>query len=199
MIDDLDSSLENLLKFGLQPNLVEQLSISFATPDEDFPPASVKEPAIDMFLYDVRENQELRSSEWIVDRSSGTTVTRRAAPRRVDCSYLVTAWVNKGSKTQAKDEHHLLGEVMRLLLRYPTLPAEVLHGALASQQPPLPAITLHAGRLQSPGEFWQALGGKPKAAFHYTVTIGVDVGEPLQLGPPVTDKTLKFEQTEVGS
>lgn len=199
MIDYLDTSLENLLKFGLPPTLVDQLSISFATPDEDFPPASVKEPAIDMFLYDVRENQELRSNEWIVDRSSGSEITRRAAPVRVDCSYLVTAWVSKSSKTQAKDEHHLLGEVMRLLLRFPSIPSEVLHGALASQRPPLPAITLHAGRLQSPGEFWQALGGRPKAAFHYTVTISVEVGTPLELGPPVTDKTLKFEQAELES
>jgi hypothetical protein len=38
------------------------------------------------------------------------------------------------------------------------------------------------------------LGGKPKAALHYTVTIGVQVGAPIEAGPPVVDKLLKFRQ-----
>ena len=47
--------------------------------------------------------------------------------------------------------------------------------------------------LQSIGEFWQAMGGKPKATLHYAVTISVDVGEPVPAGSPVTDhKVLVF-------
>ncbi|MDJ0747492.1 MAG: Pvc16 family protein [Xenococcaceae cyanobacterium MO_167.B27] len=38
-------------------------------------------------------------------------------------------------------------------------------------------------RLQSLGEFWQALGGKPKAALHYTVTIGVEPFSPQEVTP----------------
>ncbi len=56
----------------------------------------------------------------------------------------------------------------------------------------MPATTLQPGRLQSLGEFWQALGGKPKAALHYSVTIGVEVFKPVEVGPPVIDKMLKF-------
>jgi hypothetical protein len=51
---------------------------------------------------------------------------------------------------------------------------------------------LQPGLLQSLGEFWQSLGGKPKAALHYTVTVGVDVHKPVEAGPPVVDKMLKF-------
>jgi hypothetical protein len=192
MIDDLDRTLEALLKRELPPDLVEQVTISFATPDDQFPPSSVTLPAIDLFLYDMRENRELRSNEWLVERQSDGTATKKRPPVRLDCSYLITAWASQSSTTPAQDEHHLLGEVMKVLLRHPTIPDEVLQGSLRGQQPPLPASVLQPGLLQSLGEFWQALGGKPKAALHYTVTIGVEVHKPVEAGPPVRDTMLKF-------
>jgi hypothetical protein len=188
MIDDLDRTLEELLKRDLPQTLVEQVAISFDTPDDQFPPTSVTLPAIDIFLYDVRENLELRSNEWIVARNGDGATTKQRPPVRVDCSYLVTAWASESSTTPAPDEHHLLGEVMKVLLRHSTLPAAILQGGLLGQQPPLPAAVLQPGRLQSLGEFWQALGGKPKAALNYTVTIGVQPHKAVEIGPPVTDK-----------
>jgi hypothetical protein len=137
-------------------------------------------PAIDLFLYDVRENRELRSTEWVIERRSNG-VARSSPPLvRVDCSYLISAWPSEGTPQPALDEHHLLGEVMRALLRFPTLPAAVLQGTLAGQELPLPTAILQPGRLQSVGEFWQALGGKPKAVLNYTVTISVSPFEPVE-------------------
>ena len=193
MIHDLDKTLEQLLKQDLPPELVSQVTISFDTPDGQFPPSSVTLPAIDLFLYDVRENRELRNNEWIVERRSDGTAAKKRPPVRVECSYLITAWPSESAPNPAQDEHHLLGEVMTVLLRHPTIPAGILQGGLKGQEPPLPAITLQPGRLQSPGEFWQALGGKPKAALNYTVTIGVEVHKAVEIGPPVIDKRLKFK------
>jgi Pvc16 N-terminal domain len=194
MIDDLDRTLEVLLKRELPPDLVDQVTISFATPDDQFPPSSVTLPAIDLFLYDVRENRELRSNDWQVERRSDGTATKRRPPVRVDCSYLITAWASQSSTTPAQDEHRLLGEMMKVLLRHATMPAAVLQGSLQGQEPPLPAGVLQPGLLQSPGELWQALGGKPKAALHYSVTIGVEAHKPLDTGPLVRDTMLKFRQ-----
>jgi hypothetical protein len=194
MIHDLDKSLEELLKHSLPANIVSQVAISFAAPDDQFPPPAVKLPAIDLFLYDVRENRDLRSNEWLVERRSDGTATRQRSPARMDCSYLITAWPSPSAQNPAQDEHRLLGEVMKVLLGNSTLPAEVLQGSLQGQQPPLPAGALQPGLLQSLGEFWQAMGGKPKAALHLTVTIGVEAAPPVEAGPPVTDKLLKFRQ-----
>ena len=135
---------------------------------------------MDLFLYDVRENRELRTNEWVVDRLPDGTTTKRRPPVRVECSYLVTAWP-ESSDTASEDEHRLLGEVMMVLLRHPTIPPQLLQGSLKGQEPPLPAITLQPGRLQSLGEFWQALGGKPKAAINYTVTVSVDAYKPVEV------------------
>ncbi len=185
MIDDLDKTLEELLRQELPQNLVEQVTISFATPDDQFPPTSVTLPAVDLFLYDVRENRELRSNEWLVERNAGMA-TKQRAPVRVDCSYLITAWAG-----DADSEHRLLGKVMRALLRHPTLPAGVLSEGLRGQEVPLPTSSLQPGRLQSMGEFWQAMEGKPRAALNYTVTIGVEPHEPVE-AEVVTEKMLKF-------
>jgi hypothetical protein len=183
MINDLDDALERLLAQELGRIFTEAVSVVFDTPVEDFRPTT---RTIDLFLYDVRENRELRSNDWLVERNDDGGVRKRRAPVRVDCSYLITAWAG-----DAKSEHNLLGEVMKILLRYPTLPATVLQGgSLGGQEPPLPTAVLQPGRLQSLGEFWQALGGEPKAALNYTVTIVVELGEPIELGPPVTDKRI---------
>ena len=200
MIDDLDRTVEELLRRELAPMLVEQVGISFAAPDSDFPPSSVTLPAVDLFLYDVRENTELRNAAWIVERQferkPNGEISERAvkqrSPVRVDCSYLITAWSSESSTTRALDEHHLLSEVMKVLLRHPTIPEVLLQGSLKGQEPPLPSSTLQPGRLQSVGEFWQALGGKPKAALNYTVTIGVVPGREIETEVPVVDKRLAF-------
>jgi hypothetical protein len=187
MIDDLDRTLEELLRRELPQNLVGQVTISFATPDDQFPPTSVTLPAIDLFLYDVRENRELRSNEWLVERNGGS-VTKKRPPVRAECSYMITAWPSESSTTPSRDEHYLLGEVMKALLRHRTIPAQVLQGSLVGQEPPLPAISLQPSHLEMVGQFWQALGGKLKVALNYTVTIGVEVHKAVEIGPPVIDK-----------
>jgi Pvc16 N-terminal domain len=193
MIDDLDRAVEELLKRELSPGLVEQVGISFAAPDSEFPPSSVTLPAVDLFLYDVRENLELRNTGWTVEHREDGTAWRRRNPVRVDCSYLITAWASEGSTTRALDEHRLLSEVMKVLLKHPTIPEVLLQGSLKGQEPPLPSSTLQPGRLQSVSEFWQALGGKPKAALNYTVTIAVFPQDTQDTERPVTDKTIKIK------
>jgi len=188
LLHELDQTLAALLKRDLPGR--DQISVSFAAPDDQF---SVKLPAVDLFLYDVRENLELRSNDDIIERHADWTAIRIPPPVRVDASYLITAWpaVAGGLGDPSEDEHLLLSAVMRVLLRYPRLPRELLKGSLANQSLPVPVSTLQPGRLQSLGEFWQALGGKPKAALNYTVTLSVDVREP-ELQPLVVDKEIRM-------
>ena len=188
MLHELDQTLAALLKRELPGR--DQITVSFAAPDDQF---SVKLPAVDLFLYDVRENLELRSNDDVLERLGDLTSIRIQPPVRVDASYLITArpGVGSGQSDASEDEHMLLSAVMRVLLRFPKLPRELLIGSLARQDWPLPVSTLQPGRLQSLGEFWQALGGKPKAALNYTVTLPVDVSEP-ERQPLVIDKEIRI-------
>ena len=117
---------------------------------------------------------------------------------RVDCSYLITAWPSSGTPNAVQDEHHLISEAMAALLRYPVLPRALLQGALADQDLPPPVAALQAGSLQSMGEFWQALGGKPKVALHYTATIAVAAALPAETGAPVVDARIRLAASAGG-
>ena len=190
MINDLDKTIEELFKHGLPSELASQVTISFAAPDDQFPPTSVTLPAIDIFLYDVRENRDLRSNEWTVERHSSGAATKKRPPVQVECSYLITAWPAESAPDPAMDEHHLLGEVIKVLLRHPTIPAEVLQGTLKGQE--LPALSLQPGRLQSLEEFWLAMGCKPKVVLNYSVIIGVEPFKAVE-GPIVLEKIITIK------
>ena len=192
MINDLDATLSALLKRELPSALTDQVQLSFATPDGEFPPQSVTLPAIDLFLYDIRENLDLRSNEVYLDYNGDGTAIKTPAPARIDFSYLITAWPSESVPEPAEDEHHLLGEIMRVLLRYKHIPEDILQGELLGQQPLLPVTSLQPGRLQSLGEFWQALGGQPKAALNYQVTVSIAVSE-QEKATVVTDKKIKIQ------
>lgn len=195
MIDDLDRTIGELLQRGLPSSLSDQVSVSFATPDNNFPPVDTTLPAANFFLYDLRENLELRRADWETKLGNSGDFERTRPPKRIDCSYLVTAWARE-SATQAIDEHHLLGEILKVLVRYPNIPEAVVQGELVAQSAVLPTSSLRAGHLHSMGEFWQALGGKPKIALHYTVTLSLLQVDQEILGPPVMDKTIEVARTD---
>ena len=194
MLQDLDTTLAALLQAELP---VQNVAISFHAPDNQFPPSGVSLPAIAFFLYDVREDLNLRDTQWEVDQQPNGTFTRTRSPVRVTCSYLITAWPSASAPDPSQDEHRLLGEVMKVLLRYRVIPANYLAGELAGQEPPLPARIIAEAHLQSLGELWQAMGGRPKAALHYAVTISVSVFDPAAAGPAVTERVFTITQGAV--
>jgi hypothetical protein len=189
MLQDLDKTLKGLLSSQLPAGIVQPDNIGFEVPD----PESISTPGINLFLYDVRENLELRNTVGGFVRQNDGTAIKQRPPARVDCSYLITAWPSKSQKTSkpdAAEEHQMLGEVMKVLLRFPTLPEEVLQGSLKGQEPPVRAFSLRPGQLQNMGDFWQALGGKPKASLNYIVTIAVSLDGDDTTVPLVTDQRL---------
>ncbi len=184
MLNDLDKTLKTLLTRELPADLVGEeattkVTISFTTPDKESAANAIKPPAINFFLYDIRENMELRSNERRLEQRDGLFI-QHPPPVRVDCSYLITAWSASADKATG-DEHWLLSEVLQVLLRYRQLPVEVLQGKLKAQEPPVRAKILQPSYLNSMGEFWQAMGDRPRATLHYTVTISIPVGQPREL------------------
>ncbi len=183
MLQDLDKTLEELLKAELPKILDREVKISF-----DAPEIKDKGLTINLFLYDIRENLELRSNDWLVQRQSDATALKYQPPVKVDCSYLITVWCDS-----TNNEHEWLGKVMKVLLRYPKIPSEFLQGSLKEQEPPLRASALHPPQSQNWAEFWQAMGGKPKAILSYSVTIAVDVHEPIEAGKLVQESIVNYQ------
>jgi Pvc16 N-terminal domain len=185
MIQDLDSSIKELLqqKVPLDPSSVD---ISFDMPTKEWA-AGLLKPTINVFLYDLRENRELRRSEPFRERSSETTATETRPPMRVDLTYLVTAWANEVS-----DEHQLLGRLLTALVRYPVLPTEVLKGAMQNQSYPVLAWIALPERTPHAWDFWGILENRLKAGISYVVTASVEPFAPEVFGPLVTKTILNL-------
>ena len=178
MIRDLSATLEAVLT---QPGLPTELAgaqIAFERPTEPFNPPQT---TVDLFLYDVRENVELRNNEPIRRHTSIGRVTIAPPPLRVACSYLVTAWP-VGGPDLALQEHRLLSQVLQLLSRFPTIPASFLVGGLVNQEPPLPMVTAQTDALKNPAEFWTAIGNRLRASLSLTVTVSMPALDPIETG-----------------
>lgn len=183
MLADVNRTIEALLKAELPADVAGQVSISFATPDESFPSNGLTLPAINLFLFEITENTELRAVEPLIERRADGSSARVPPPVHIDCHYLVTAFATKTLGSEL-EEQHILGAALAVLLRHRTLPAPVLRGALAGNTPPVRAAA--AKKSASGIDLWQALKGKPRACFHYTLTVPFDVTVAEPSGPPVT-------------
>jgi len=190
VIRDLSSTLQAILS---DPSLavpfpeLSKALIAFDRPDDSFKPAQT---TIDLFLFDVRENMELRSNEPKIERLNGQAVIQQA-PMRVACTYLATAWPVGGTDLVLQ-EQRLLAQVLQVFSKYPRIPASFLKGKLAGQEPVLPMMATHPDELKNPAEFWTAIGNKLRASVTVTVTISMEVI------PPVTAPITKTGLVRLG-
>lgn len=171
MFNVLDTALKIILDSAVAPVLVRDADISFDRPSDTL---NQDKTTIGLFLYDIRENTELRSSEPFIDRNNGVATIRKP-PIRLACSYLVTAWIESGitGEEAILKQHELLGAVLKVFSGMPTIPASLMQGELASQPYPIPLVTLQGDLTRNPAEFWSALGGKLRPSFTLTATIAL--------------------------
>jgi hypothetical protein len=193
MIRDLSETLQTILDDkGLEASFPElaEAQIAFERPSEQFNPSQT---TINLFLFDIRENTKLRSKEPIVERSNGQALIRQP-PKRIDCSYLVTAWAAGSTGPQlVLEEHELLGQAMQVFARYPTIPPKFLKGSLKDQELPLPLNVggTNTGEVKDPADFWSALGNKLRPSLVVTVTIELQAEE-SKSAPLVSTQELRL-------
>jgi Pvc16 N-terminal domain/Carboxypeptidase regulatory-like domain len=187
MFDDLDASLAQLLHDAPATEMpqLRNADVTFVTPESAFSPG---QSTVDLFLYEVRENRELRNSLPIVERD-GDRFTTRPAPVRADCAYIVTTWAaGPPGPARVAAEHQLLGQAVAWLSRFGTLPDRYLQGQLGLPDRiyPPPALVAQHDPNQNAGDFWVAMGIPPRPAFGLTVTVELDLGAAVVAGDLVT-------------
>lgn len=172
MIQDVDETLKDLL-VKKAPIVLSDIDIEFKMPTRDWS-AGVQKPTINLYLFDIRENHELRSNDRFVTRA-GADSTQRRAPVRVDLSYMISVWTQDIS-----DEHLLLGKILTTLLRFPLLPTDVLQGSLVTQPVPLQAWIAQPDRQPNSWDFWGHLEHRMKSGVCYVITAAL---EPFAVEP----------------
>ena len=189
MLADLDESVRALLKKELGRHGFDGVEVAFDAPDKEWA-ATLAGPAVNLFLFDLREAKELRPIDWAPEPGNGRREMR--PPLRVDASYAVTAWTRA-----VEDEHRLLSQTMAILYAYPELGGDVLTGPLAngSQRYPVKARTAQE-RHEDASDFWNAVGGQYKASFNYVVTLSCEAGTTLERGPEVRTQTIRVSDKD---
>lgn len=207
-----------LYYFGKIPEV--EVDINFDTPTKDRL-ESLTRPTIDLFLFDIRENMELRVTDW---QSANGKNLNRIPPRRFDLKFMISV-----HRVEPEIEHLLLLQILKPLVKYPQLSKEELvewwrklkhpdkkqtewtekwrelmpngvvelMDALQSFDPPLTARIANqdeSGRLL---DLWNALGTTPHPALCYIVTIPLDL-EIEETAPLVLSRLIHYQHMGLG-
>ena len=189
MIRDLSLTLRALFARPDVPDELSRVDVSFDHPNETFTPSR---STLNLFLYDIREDTELRRSDPTLVRQDPSALLR-PPPLRVVCAYVLTAWP-VGGEEPALQEHRLLSQAIALLRRFPVLPPEALQGELATQDLPLPMTVAQAPPGDDRSEFWTAVGNRLRPSITLRVTIALPLAEPAPLIAPL----VKVHELRVG-
>src|SRR5262245_16597542 len=198
MIEDLDTSLENLLTGEAQPGSeLAQATIAFAAPDKDW--RDKGDPLeLDIYLYRLLERRELRSNERTVTRNLDGTITVDQFPARLECSYVITAWskaADENGELREAQEHRLLDQVLRILWRNQNIPRNYLAGTLLnSQEIDVPMIAAQTDDTAANPDFWSGFNTYMRPAIVCKVTLSMDLALAV-IGPQAT--TLQIRAGEM--
>ncbi|WP_130014269.1 DUF4255 domain-containing protein [Serinicoccus sediminis] len=204
MIQDVDAALRSLLLPGAEEHSAE---VSFEAPTRDWG-ARRSGPTLDVYLFDIREDVDLRSvarelvrapaaqeGDGPADMSVGhptptdggqQVAGRKVPPRFFRLSYLVTAWT-----TRPEDEHRMLADALRTLVVLDALPAWSLTDGLAEQPYTVRLeVALPVAEDRTVSDLWTALGGELKPSLDLVVTAPVDAAPSTSVAPPARRRDL---------
>ncbi|MCA9936572.1 MAG: DUF4255 domain-containing protein [Ardenticatenaceae bacterium] len=192
MIADLDKTLEKLLIAEI-PIKNGEIDIKFDQPGREWS-AKLSRPTVNLFLFDVRENNVLRQHQWEKIVAANGPINNRQAqlkrtPFRIDCHYIITVWA-----ADPQDEHRLLSRVMLALFRHPKLPKAHLIGEMKEQPFDLQTRLASHDRLTNPAELWGSLDNELRPSVSLIVTLAMDPWAIVST-PVVRVRTLRTGQT----
>ncbi|HYD08825.1 MAG TPA: DUF4255 domain-containing protein [Acidimicrobiales bacterium] len=184
MLQLLDESLEAFLRAAVPLDPTE-VAVSFETPDRTWS-AGITQPTVNLFLWDIHRSAEKARAGVETIQKNGKTYRRRPPPV-VSLYYVVTAWT-----THHRDEHQLLGEVMRAVLSTPILEPPYLKYPL-DELDARPTISLGTGGQRT--DIWKSIDGTLKPGLEVQVNLTIDTAalEPTQ--PPPGEVSLATADT----
>jgi hypothetical protein len=182
-IADLDEGLRSLLRADLRRHGFDGVEISFDAPSREWA-GKLTGPAVNLFLYDVREARERATSS---PEPRGDVLV--SPPLRLALTYAVTAWTKA-----VEDEHRLLSQVLAILFSHARLPEDVLGERRSAMRGPVEAAV---GRpREDKADFWNAVGGQYKASIDYVVQIVIESGTRFERGPEVRTRTIRMRRSD---
>ncbi len=163
------TTLENTLQDWMRDELPlpeDVGDISFESPDGTWG-TSISRPTMNLFLFDIARGDQQPVALPARRDAGGTLVQERPAPA-VAFSYLVSAWGGG-----VREEHELLGDAVKAILRTPFLVTPELPGPLQL------ALAEHT----RPRDLWGNLGGRLRASMILVATTAVPLEKTRRVAP----------------
>jgi len=187
MIYELNETLKELLLREM-PVRKGDIEIQFDLPKREWS-SRLNKPTLNIFMYDVLENIELRGSEqWTQTDNGDGTVSLHRNPVRVNFYYLITSWAK-----EIQDEQQLLSTALTTLLRQAIIPEDLLPESLQNQPVPIRLEVLQNKSLAKMSDFWSTIENDPHPGIRLTVTLTIDPYKPIT-SPRVATSEVRFRQ-----
>jgi hypothetical protein len=201
MLRLLDVLIRDVLIDAL-PAIVAEEQVRFQPPDDALRTdvANLDEPALDVYLVDLREHRKLRSNERERVYEDGFSYGVRF-PDRLDCHYYVTAWSPTPPAPGIEpvlDEHALLYEAAAALMNnaplnparlYPAASPRLAAWPARFRDYDLPVTVAPPDGFAKVSEFWTTMGAtmRWKPGLYLIVTLPVVLAREIE-GPVVTTR-----------
>jgi hypothetical protein len=186
MLGDLNACLRQLLR---ERGLIDarDVDIEFDAPLKPWAGALIR-PTLDLFLFDIQENTELRETGMQTTRGNGRGM-HRMPPRRFDLRYMVSAMTSV-----VADEHLLLWRALVTLMKHQTLPDEFLPPDVRALGVPVTTKVNKPDDAPRALDVWSALEAPPKPSLIYVVTVPVDLDIAIE-APLVLTRTVRYSRS----
>jgi hypothetical protein len=155
-------------------------------------------PRLNLYLYEVRENRDHRRAAWDTLATSATTTIQSQPPVYLDCHYLVSAW-SPAEDTEATspvlDEHLVLAEALRVLLRTPAVTPQALGIVGGSPVFEQAEVCLSVAPPEGPrilNDFWSTMRLPWRPAIQVVATAPLDLLMDLPPAPRLTTLIQRF-------
>jgi hypothetical protein len=177
VISEADAALAALLRRELLD--ASRVQVVFDPPTKEWA-AKRNGPAVNLFLYDIREDTRRRASG-LVPRFSddGRVVARQTPPRIFRLFYLLSVWGQR-----AEDEHRLLGQLLDTLLVHDLVPADLLPEA---PSPVGLSVGLPPEDDRSFADVWSALGGELRPSIDVVLSLPIEAGRSKETAPAIVE------------
>lgn len=186
-IIEINKALNNILIKHL--NVPDQnIDIRFDLPEIN---SIQSEPTVSVFLYEIHEDLQLRSAE--TRRYNPATSTLLPGWVNINCNYLITYWdANKPSNDGSSPDSQPDNQAAQVMNR--VLKALINNRQLTGLPGAYTKIIPQQENLNSLGNFWQALGNRPRLSLLYSITVPMKLQEIEDSVIPVSKISATMDQ-----
>jgi len=159
-IGKVSESLLSLLEGEIK---LDTIGVTVLAPDEQSTGSR-----LNLFLYKVMENPDLKNMDWQADRAD--PAKRVPPPLSLNLYYLMTAYAPNDAKTGNSEAHKILGEAMRVFYENPVVPDKYLKDDLKDAREEI-KIMLNTLDLEELSKVWATFTQPFRLSVIYEVSV----------------------------